>query len=562
MALISRRRRATGPGFAALAAIALFLAAAVTLTAATKHYGPTIDEGAQIAAGMQWLDQHRYAYEPSDPPLGRVVDALGPYLAGAHSTLNPNMWREGEAILWSQNDPDRMLLYARLGVLLFLAVASAVVWRWGKMLGGTTAALGSVFLFLTLPPVLAHAGLATTDMAVCSMTALAYLAAIKWLERPDAIASLAAGVAGALALLSKFTAVLFFPAGMLPVLAWRLWLTRGPAVNKYPFGAWARGALIACVAAALMIWGGYRFSTGSLLYQPPLASEAASIPPKPDQPGPIYAIAKQDFYPAPAFFRGILDTALRVDRQSDPVYLLGRKGKGGLWYFFPVVFAVKTPIPFLILALLGCALLLLRSAKTHDWRHASPALIAGGILMGSLSSPVDFGLRYLLPIYPVLAVAAGFGLARRMRGGVPARIAALALGLWAAAIVVRAYPDYLPWFNEFAGNAPEQISVNSDLDWGQDVKRLDTVVRARGITEIHAALLEQSEYDLSRYVAGYVRLRPGEHPKGWIAASQFMLRERPGYAWLKAYKPVATVGHSILLYDIPAPTHVAAGEAR
>ena len=73
----------------------------------------------------------------------------------------------------------------------------------------------------------------------------------------------------------------------------------------------------------------------------------------------------------------------------------------------------------------------------------------------------------------------------------------------------------------------------------------------RGINRIHVAVLEQSEYDLRAYVAGYEKLPPGRRVGGWIAVSQYMLREQPGYAWLRAYTPIGAVGHSILLYHLP-----------
>ncbi|MGH6975245.1 MAG: hypothetical protein ACRED7_08930 [Stellaceae bacterium] len=105
---IIRLIRAALPSrFAALAIVLVGIAAAA-VTFAAAHYGPTIDEGAHIAAGMQWLDHGRYAYEPSTPPLARVTDALGPYLAGARSTFNPDMWHEGDDILRASDNPARV----------------------------------------------------------------------------------------------------------------------------------------------------------------------------------------------------------------------------------------------------------------------------------------------------------------------------------------------------------------------------------------------------------------------------------------------------------------------
>ena len=40
------------------------------------------------------------------------------------------------------------------------------------------------------------------------------------------------------------------------------------------------------------------------------------------------------------------------------------------------------------------------------------------------------------------------------------------LTLWTA------NPDYLPYFNEAVAH-PERVLVDSDLDWGQDLRRLE-----------------------------------------------------------------------------------------
>ena len=43
-----------------------------------------------------------------------------------------------------------------------------------------------------------------------------------------------------------------------------------------------------------------------------------------------------------------------------------------------------------------------------------------------------------------------------------------------------AHPDYLAYFNELAGSRPENVLLDSDLDWGQDMKRLAKRLREEG----------------------------------------------------------------------------------
>src|SRR5438876_489383 len=76
-------------------------------------------------------------------------------------------------------------------------------------------------LFTLLPPILAHAGLATTDMALTACIAAAFYAAMLWAESPTIKRAVLFGIAAASAALAKFTALIFFPAAMLlAVLAW------------------------------------------------------------------------------------------------------------------------------------------------------------------------------------------------------------------------------------------------------------------------------------------------------------------------------------------------------
>jgi len=95
-----------------------------------------------------------------------------------------------------------------MGILPFFVLACVVVWRWGRRLFGEWGALAAVFLFTNTPPVLAHAGVATMDMAVGAGVCSALYAFTRWLEEPDWKRSILFGVGLALALLAKFSSIL------------------------------------------------------------------------------------------------------------------------------------------------------------------------------------------------------------------------------------------------------------------------------------------------------------------------------------------------------------------
>src|SRR6202044_3917194 len=62
----------------------------------------------------------------------------------------------------------------------------------------------------------------------------------------------------------------------------------------------------------------------------------------------------------------------------------------------------------------------------------------------------------------------------------PIRLALAVLLVWMAVSSLKIHPDYLAYFNELAGSHPENILVDSDLDWGQDMKRLSQRLREAG----------------------------------------------------------------------------------
>ena len=202
--------------------VALCLLAGIARIVSTYPvFNQTWDEPAHVAAGMEWLDRGPYTYEPLHPPLARVMVALGPWLAGIRSAGHPDVWLEGNSILYAGHRYERNLALARLGVLPFFLLAGLVTYLWTARIAGPWSGVAAAALFTTLPPVLAHSGIATTDMAATATVAFAAYALTLWLERATWGLSLLLGAALALAVLSKLSALLFLPAAALAILLCR-----------------------------------------------------------------------------------------------------------------------------------------------------------------------------------------------------------------------------------------------------------------------------------------------------------------------------------------------------
>ena len=534
-----------------LVLVACITIGAARIAATYPVFTQTWDEPAHVAAGMQWLDQGRYTYEPLHPPLARVMVALGPRLVGIRSAGHGDVWLEGNSILHAGRAYQRNLSLARLGVLPFYLIACLVVFAWARRIAGPGAAAGAVLLFSTLPPVLAHAGIATTDMAITATIAAAVYGLTLWLDRPTPQRSLLLGLASGAALLSKFSALLFLPAAVIGIALCRAGGKReaaaGVGVSR------TTGLRFVMAALLLTVWAGYRFEVGPLFS----ASHGPSGP-RVEAVGTIERLAAAPVFPAPRFFEGLGELAAK-NRAGHKAYLLGEVRHTGWWYFFPVALGVKTPLALLLLFAVG--LLAARHAPLPSRRAMlEPALVALAILLVCLPSRINIGLRHVLPIYPFLAITAGAGVAGLIRGRrlAPAGSAlAAALLVWHVTSSARAHPDYLAYFNVLAGERPERILVDSDLDNGQDLGRLADTLRARGIDSVwlaYAGSATVAEHGLP----GVRWLEPHQPVRGWVAASLYSIKlgslGRPGhddFAWLERHHPVALVGRSIRLYYLP-----------
>jgi hypothetical protein len=199
--------------------------------------------------------------------------------------------------------------------------------------------------------------------------------------------------------------------------------------------------------------------------------------------------------------------------------------------------------------------ILIRSYRERRWLLAAPVLALAAILLfSSAYSHIMIGVRHVLILFPLMAIVAGaFACAMWQRfGHVAARALLIALLGWQTIDVVLAHPDDLAYFNGLAGSHPERILVDSDLDWGQDLRRLKQTLADRKIASF--SFVYRGTADLQR--EGFQSFRflwPNERASGWIAVSLLARAtgsEDGGYDWLNAYTPVQRVGKSIDLYYI------------
>jgi hypothetical protein len=533
------RLRAALESKSLLLAGASVLVATLRIAATYPVFNHTIDEPNHIAVGMEWLSKGTYQLQREQPPLGRVFTALGPFLAGERSEGRTEPYKEGAAILYHNWKYWRNLTLARLGTLPFFWLACAVVYLAGARWYGKAQAALAAILFTLLPPILAHASLATTDMALTATFGLALFAVLVWAEHLTPGLGLGAtmGFCCALAVLSKFSSLAFLPVCVVLMLAWAIISKRSLAPLRRSLSVrHGLSFLVALLVCAGTVWAGYRFSFRNGL-------------------------------PAPDLFIGI-GQASGHQTGGHPSYLLGAWSTSGFWLFYPVALAVKTPLGFLALVGGGIALAW-QKRKNLAW--SMPVACSLGILAVGLYSRINIGTRHVLPIYFLFALLAsafawewlGWASERPWMGW-----AVLVLVGWLFLSGALNHPDYLAYFNELAGDEPERILADSDLDWGQDMVRLSARLRELGAQSVtFSPFINAYLHDFH----GFPPIEPSDPitpSPGWNAVSITMWKvARMGLGeqrmdlqlWPDLMKPKERVGRGVLLYyfnpsEVPAPT--------
>jgi len=543
----------------AIAFLAGLLAAVQLLS--IRQESQTWDEGFEIVGGYQYLTTGEYRPSIENPPLERILEAIPLLLVhpdlkgdalGANNTAASDVGA-GLAFLYTNRiHAGALLLIARLPMIavtigLLLALAA-----WCKVRFGALAGLVAAVLFAADPTVIAHGRYVKNDMTV---TAMAFLAVIAWdwfLRSGRLIALAASGVSLGLALGSKFSAVFLLPVFLLLyVLAnWRKF-------SVLHFVKSFAAVSVLATAVLLLLYAPY---AGTLLPHP----RGAPGTPLRDAVNQstmfgrdVAWIGSRLGWRAHPLLIGLSEFAAHGGG-SHPAYLMGHRGSTGWWYYFPFAFAIKTPVGSIAAILLAIPFALFE-----------PVLIVPIVIFGALSiiGHVDIGLRHILPVYPFLYALAGVGLSRMRWRFRPAVIVVV---LAAAAIEsLTAFPYYTAFFNALVGgskNGPKYL-VDSNIDWGQDLKRLGEFSTAHGNPRICIAYFGTAP--TWYYVHAPENFpSPEEMQRGALLGCDFaavsvtplegVYVPEDWFSWLRDVPLLERIGYSIYVWDVHNPAFVSA----
>jgi hypothetical protein len=221
--------------------------------------------------------------------------------------------------------------------------------------------------------------------------AVALLAFSRWLERPSGTRATVLGAAWGFAVNCKLLCIAYVPIACAAIYLARL--LRDPETRA----RWRSMVTLLLVPAiaAIVVWAGYGFSTA------PAATLAAVHRAFPATiAGRLLAFLDPDTpVPAPAFVRGVAEM-IEVNQTGFLSYAMNQWSNQGWWWYFPFALGLKTTLATLLLLIVGTFL-----ARNH--RAFIEAMAAAGATLGlSMTTHVDIGIRYILPIYVPLSLAA------------------------------------------------------------------------------------------------------------------------------------------------------------
>lgn len=518
-----------------LLGLALFCWGALSYNSVAQS--PTMDEQNHIARGYALLRTGDPRLSLEHPPLINVLEAV-PLLSmsGLRLPVDDGSWDAGEwyhfadLFLWQYNqDFAQMVFLARFPICVLTLLLAALCARWARELWGGAAGLLAFALVSLDPNILAHGSLATNDLGLAFTVTLAGYLTWKAAQKFRGRDVILVGVGWGWLLSAKLTGVVFMGlfAGILAGLAVSprsgLWRRR-----------WLAIAGMGCVAL-VTLWATYAFA-----WTP--ATDAG--------PG----------YPLGLYARGLLGLFSQASG-GRPAYFLGKTSVQGWGWYFPMTFALKTPLATLTLIVLSLPAL----GHRENWKPVLFLWLPIAIYWGlAIQGALNLGYRHLLPTLPLLYI----WVARLARPspGVKWVVRGAVVGLFIETLLIA--PFFLSYFNPLAGG-PEQgwrIVADSNIDWGQDLARLARYVQEHPPGEVKLSWFGSAYPEA--YGIAYTPL-PGlpHHFDLWAAPPFNTTAPEPGvyiisvsnlveipfedkyvFAYFRAREPDVRIGYSIYMY--------------
>ena len=581
--------------------IAILGVSCAFLTISSFKESAVMDELAHIPAGYGYVRYFDYRLNPEHPPLVKALAAL-PLLAlklnfptdiRAWTSDVNGQWDMGAKFLYeSGNDGNLIVRVSRIGPILLTLLLALVIYVWSARLLGRWWALLPTLLFAWSPQTLAHGHYVTTDIGAAFGIVLATWRFVEFFLHSSRRNLFLAGLAFGVAQAFKFSAVLLIPFFIVLAAAYlfseiaRDWYGTDAAKRLARFSIrglrYARSLVfIFAIGYLLVVYPLYALFTINYPLErqtnetvSTLASFAGGPTPAGASCAPVRCLADATIaasrYPLTRpFAEYALGVLMVIQRSSggNTSYFMGEVSAAGSRAYFPIVYALKEPLPVLIfvsLALLGALAGILRKwrgtwGRLLDYIRTHFALFAMCVFTVfywsySMKSPLNIGVRHLFPTFPFIYILAthfwknwvhgppllGFDEAgaltrffnlAKAAGARTGKLALLALlVVWFGAETAGASPHFLSYFNQLGGGTygGYRYVTDSNYDWGQDLLALKRWVSQRNDND-------DDNDDIKRIAVDYFGGGSPRYELGTLAESWWSSRGNPktqGIEWL------------------------------
>lgn len=570
--------------------------ATILATASVWNDSFIVDEIPHVGAGYAYVAKGDMRLNPEHPPLAKDLAGLAMrFLNLNQEAFQTTFWSEdvngqwefGRRLIFNSGHDAELITHTAKMPLLFFFVASAIlIFYASQKLYGSRGGLMALTLFSFSPTVLAHSRFVTTDVPALFGVFFASYFFIRYLKEPSRKNFWWAGIMFGLALLTKFSTFLLAPYFIFLALFWG-W-TRGQGQKgKTAIRCLGKTILIFTVGFAIVVWPVYYFHTWN--YPPErqyrdTQNLLQSFERRAMADPVVWASDKPVLRAAAQYSLGLLMVTQR-SVGGNTTYFRGEVSRWGWKSYFPIVYFIKEPLAWwgLVMLALLAVITQVKSQKSPVRNHFEEfAMLLWLVIYWAvtLRSNLNIGVRHLLPVYPFAIILVAGQIERIMPKfkvfNSKRSISILSFTIyillgWYVLENIKVYPYYLTYFNQVAGGPSQgyKYVVDSNLDWGQDLKRLGQWVEANNLSKIEVDYFgwaDPAYYLKDRYIwtssTKYIDANDfiaNNQSNGWLAVSLTFLQGSEGppdqykpinYLWLQNYSPVTAIGHSIFIYHI------------
>lgn len=368
--------------------------------------------------------------------------------------------QEGAAIFSSGNfsiDPynppfikEILHFGGRLITIFFGGFLLVLVFWVVKSYFGISQALFALFLLTFEPNLLGNSHYVTLDVGFTLFFFFSYVALLNVLKTPSTRNAIVLGITSGLALGSKISALTYFSfsAGILCLMK--------KTLSKY--------FIFTCVIALLVLWAVYFFQSDVIVVKHDnpnrVSSKLIAYANTHNMRSLSWVIEKLQNQKVP------LGTYISVIKNN--VIRSRQAGNTVPWYSMIQNVFLKTPLPFMLFFVFGL--------RKKMFVFVIPIF---AVLVISSVSHMSPWVRYVLPIYPFMAITASTSL-KEFRG-IYRNLLFILLVVWYSVGTAIQFPHFISYANELAGSREKRYEkfVDSNIDWGQGLVSLQKYIKEK-----------------------------------------------------------------------------------